>query len=240
MKAIDWSQRRGLPRRLPRRRRGPRRDRGRRDRPGDRPCRGGGARVAARVRPGGRHPPPHLRRPPQPRRDRRDRTPAGSCGEPRSTRRASARSSGPRTESGSWSSQATSRRSRTTRAGPSSRARSRRTSSTPRSRPTGTRSRWSRPDLRGTQLSLFSDTAPVEAPLLERKAESRSAVRGAGLLSRRRVDPASVARCRPVAVRQHQDERVTAVADIARQFDADGKGRAALPGRRGLVLLMAR
>lgn len=85
------------------------------------------------------------------------------------------------------------------------------------------------PGARGTGLSLYSDTEPVRQLYSTGKQNPRARF-GAPVFS---PDGQSILLPWPEAdqwlfVNVH-DQRVTAVADIARQFDADGKGAAGFP-----------
>jgi len=85
----------------------------------------------------------------------------------------------------------------------------------------------------GTQLSLFSDAAPAER-LYSSGRGSPEARFEAPVFS---PDGEWILLPWPDAGQwlfvNARDKRVTAVADIARQFDADGKGRAGFPGVAG-------
>ena len=82
---------------------------------------------------------------------------------------------------------------------------------------------------RGTELSLYSESAPVRR-LYSSGRQNPDARFGAPVFS---PDGEWILLPWPEADQwlfvNTQDERVTAVADIARQFDADGKGKAAFP-----------
>ncbi|MDX6585884.1 MAG: hypothetical protein QOI31_357 [Solirubrobacterales bacterium] len=86
---------------------------------------------------------------------------------------------------------------------------------------------------RGTELSLYSDTAPVRR-LYSSGRQNPNARFGPPVFS---PDGGWILLPWPEADQwlfvNTQDERVTAVADIARQFDADGKGKAAFPDVAG-------
>ncbi len=82
---------------------------------------------------------------------------------------------------------------------------------------------------RGTELSLYSDTAPVRR-LYSSGRQNPDSRFGAPVFS---PDGEWILLPWPEADQwlfvNTRDERVTAVADIARQFDADGKGQARFP-----------
>ena len=110
-----------------------------------------------------------------------------------------------------------------------SRGRSRRASSTRRSHPMGPKLPWSRPACGAP--SSASTATPRRSGASTRAADrTRDARFGAPVFS---PDGEWILLPWPAADQwlfvNTQDERVTAVADIARQFDADGKGKAAFP-----------
>ena len=89
------------------------------------------------------------------------------------------------------------------------------------------------PGRRGTELDLFSDTGPVRR-LYASGRQNPDARFGAPVFS---PDGEWILLPWPAADQwlfvNTRDERVTAVADIARQFDADGRGNAAFPDVAG-------
>ena len=177
-----------------------------------------------------RDPRAHLRRRRQSGRDSSTPTPGRSSGAPSPFRlRSRVAASGRPTASGSWSRRTASRSLVDAPAATrSSRARSQPAQARPRSRRRRARSPSSVPTAAARPSWCSSRRASPRAGNASstRPAPGKggAALRHARLLSRRRVDPAALARGGPVALRPHRGPPSrAAVADISRQLDADAR-----------------